>query len=208
MQARMTHPMFLVPAAMQGLPEAVALVLRLSLADAMQAIYAVLPWLSLAVLATTLAIRAIPLRDSFTPDEPAHSTSLSVADPSMLTLSPQQGADGCGPPRPARRPGGPARERDPARRPGRVRWGRPRAGPSVAALDVHDAARGRPGRHRRARVVCCRALQARPAPEDAVRRGDRPPAPRGRAGRPPAPPPPPTVAQADQPASMASRSEA
>ena len=78
------------PAAMQGLPEAVALVLRLSLADAMQAIYAVLPWLSLAVLATTLAIRAIPLRDSFTPDEPAHSTSLSVADPSMLTLSPEE----------------------------------------------------------------------------------------------------------------------
>ncbi|MDO5534631.1 MAG: MDR family MFS transporter [Propionibacteriaceae bacterium] len=78
------------PSAMQDLPESVALVLRLSLADAMQAIYAVLPWLSLAVLATTLAIRAIPLRDSFTPDEPGQSAALSVADPQALNLSPEE----------------------------------------------------------------------------------------------------------------------
>ena len=72
------------PSAMKDLPESVALVLRLSLADAMQAIYAVLPWLALAVLATTLMIRAIPLRDSFTPDEPGQSAVRSAADPQVL----------------------------------------------------------------------------------------------------------------------------
>ena len=78
------------PSAMKDLPESVALVLRLSLADAMQSIYAVLPWLSLAVLATTLLIRAIPLRDSFTPDEPGQSAGMSAADPQALSLTPEE----------------------------------------------------------------------------------------------------------------------
>lgn len=78
------------PSAMKDLPDSVALVLRLSLSDAMQAIYAILPWLSIAVLATTLMIRAIPLRDSFAPEEPGQSAGMSAADPQALSLTPEE----------------------------------------------------------------------------------------------------------------------
>lgn len=80
----------LSPGAMAQLPEALALVMRLSLADAMHSIFSMLPWLALIVVGTTLLIRAIPLRDSLAPDEPAlamEAATFSTIDPHALGLT-------------------------------------------------------------------------------------------------------------------------
>lgn len=53
--------------ALRALPDAVAHVLRLALAHAMHNVYLLLPGLALVMLAATLAIRAIPLRDTLAP---------------------------------------------------------------------------------------------------------------------------------------------
>lgn len=72
--------------ALMALPEAVSLVLRLALADAMHAVYTMLPYVSAVVLAATLAIRALPLRDSFEDAEEAglEAATLSNADPNTM----------------------------------------------------------------------------------------------------------------------------
>lgn len=57
------------PTALAQLPDAVAQVLRAALAQAMTGVYSLLPWLSVVMMASTLAIRAIPLRDTLQPDE-------------------------------------------------------------------------------------------------------------------------------------------
>ncbi|MFP5416901.1 MAG: MDR family MFS transporter [Actinomycetes bacterium] len=81
------------PGAMAQLPESVALVMRLSLADAMHSIFSTLPWMALVVVATTLAIRAIPLRDTLAPDEPTQAleaATFSNVDPQVLGLTPDE----------------------------------------------------------------------------------------------------------------------
>lgn len=59
----------LSPAALAQLPDAVAQVLRASLADAMHAVYFVPPIFSAVALAATLFIRPLPLRDSLASNE-------------------------------------------------------------------------------------------------------------------------------------------
>lgn len=59
----------LSPGALLYLPESVGKVLKLALAEAMHNVYLLLPWLAVVMLVATLAIRAIPLRDTHTPSE-------------------------------------------------------------------------------------------------------------------------------------------
>lgn len=79
--------------ALSKLPESVVIILKAALADAMHSIYALLPWLALVVLAATLAIKAIPLRDSLPPLEPEKaldSATMSAADPNTLPLTEEE----------------------------------------------------------------------------------------------------------------------
>ena len=84
------------PGALAGLPDAVVTVLRESLAGAMHSVYLLLPGLAVIVLVATVAIRAIPLRDSLTPAEPGQAleaASRSNVDPQVLVLTPEERHD-------------------------------------------------------------------------------------------------------------------
>lgn len=82
------------PARLAELPESVAEVLRLSLADAMHGVYLLLPGFGVVVLLATIMIRPLPLRDSLTsPEERGRellqSTVMSSPDATMMLLSPE-----------------------------------------------------------------------------------------------------------------------
>ena len=84
------------PNALVGMPEAVVAVLRESLAGAMHSVYLVLPGLAVVVLLATVAIRAIPLRDTLGPTEPGQAleaASRSNIDPGVLVLTPEERHD-------------------------------------------------------------------------------------------------------------------
>ncbi|MFT3875934.1 MAG: MDR family MFS transporter [Propioniciclava sp.] len=72
--------------ALLALAEPVAQVLKLALAEAMHGVYLLLPFLGVVVLAATLAIRAIPLRDSFegTEERGLEAATRSNADPNTI----------------------------------------------------------------------------------------------------------------------------
>lgn len=77
------------PEALSKLPESVVIILKAALADAMHSIYALLPFLALIVLAATLAIKAIPLRDSLGPAEekPMDAAARVAVSPDALALT-------------------------------------------------------------------------------------------------------------------------
>lgn len=74
------------------LPESVRLVLKLALADAMHSVYSLFPWLAAIVVAATLAIKAIPLRDTLgdAPSHPLEAATRSNADPQSLVLTKEE----------------------------------------------------------------------------------------------------------------------
>lgn len=80
------------PEALSKLPESVVIILKAALADAMHSIYALLPFLALIVLAATLAIKAIPLRDSLGPSEekPMDAAARVAVSPNALALTPDE----------------------------------------------------------------------------------------------------------------------
>lgn len=79
--------------ALSKLPESVVVILKAALADAMHSIYYLLPWLALVVLGATLAIKALPLRDTLVPMEPEQaldSATMSNVDPNTLPLTEEE----------------------------------------------------------------------------------------------------------------------
>lgn len=81
-------------AALRQLPDAVADLLRASLADAMHAVFLVIPVLAVISLVATLFIKPLPLRDTLaSPDERGldmlDATAMSSPDPQRTLLSPE-----------------------------------------------------------------------------------------------------------------------
>lgn len=82
------------PSALGHLSPEVGELLRLALADAMHAVFVIVPVLALCSLVATLFIKALPLADAFTtPEEPGRglldSTAMSSPDMERVLLSPE-----------------------------------------------------------------------------------------------------------------------